>query len=127
MHAAAARPDLDAERQPETQLFQKIDGAVTGESGAEGQDNDVHAVARRRLHDVAHRHLRAKGHDIHLVDPQQRDVKEDKCGLLFLERIIRKHNINDCGIIKFTSEDCVRSGICKAFVQAFDKERTGEW
>lgn len=60
-------------------------------------------------------------------DPAQKDVKEDKCGLLFLERIIRKHNINDCGIIKFTSEDCVRSGICKAFVQAFDKERTGEW
>jgi phosphate starvation-inducible PhoH-like protein len=58
-------------------------------------------------------------------DPVQRDVKEDKCGLLYLERIIHKHNISNCGIIKFTSEDCVRSGLCKEFVQAFDKEKTG--
>lgn len=59
-------------------------------------------------------------------DAMQRDVREDQCGLLYLERIIRKYDIPDCGIIKFTKEDVVRSGICKEFVVAFDREITGE-
>lgn len=57
-------------------------------------------------------------------DPVQKDVREDKCGLLYLEQIIRRHNIPYSGIINFTQEDVVRSGICRDFVIAFDKERT---
>lgn len=59
-------------------------------------------------------------------DAMQRDVREDQCGLLYLERIIQKYNIQNCGIIKFTKDDVVRSGICKEFVIAFDREITGE-
>ena len=55
-------------------------------------------------------------------DPVQKDTTESKCGALYLERLINKHKIDDCAIIKFDSSHVVRSGICKAFVIAIDKE-----
>ena len=58
-------------------------------------------------------------------DPVQRDTPESKCGALYLEKLIRKHNIPDCSIVKFNAEDIVRSGICKHFVIAIDKEIQG--
>ncbi len=60
---------------------------------------------------------------IALGDPFQNDVKRGENGLDYLERIIRSHGIEDTAIIKFTEHDCVRSGMCKAFLIAFKKER----
>lgn len=58
-------------------------------------------------------------------DPVQKDMPENKCGLIYLEKLIKRHNIEDCGIIRFLPEHCVRSGICKAFTVAIDKDLEG--
>lgn len=55
-------------------------------------------------------------------DPVQKDMPESKCGLIYLERLIKRHNIDECGIITFRPEDCVRSGICKAFTIAINRD-----
>lgn len=55
-------------------------------------------------------------------DPVQKDVRDDKCGLLYLEHIITKYDIKDCSVVKFTEEDIVRSGITRDFVIAYQKE-----
>lgn len=60
---------------------------------------------------------------IALGDPFQNDVKRGENGLDYLERIITTNDIEDTAIIKFTEQDCVRSGMCKAFLIAFKKER----
>lgn len=60
---------------------------------------------------------------IALGDPHQNDVKKGENGLDYLERIVRKYNIQDASIIKFTEEDCVRSGMCKDFLIAFKREK----
>lgn len=52
-------------------------------------------------------------------DRAQRDVKTD--GLLWLSRLVDKHEL-PVGMHEFDSEDIVRSGLCKDFVQAFEKE-----
>lgn len=59
-------------------------------------------------------------------DQQQKDVPDSKCGLLYLEYIVNKYRIRDVGIVKFTVEDIVRSGIVRAFVKAYQKENTKE-
>lgn len=54
-------------------------------------------------------------------DSKQNDLK-GLPGITYLENIVTKHNIPDVGIVKFTAQDIVRSGIVKDFVIAFDKE-----
>ena len=55
-------------------------------------------------------------------DSNQRDDRKKDSGLSYLERIVNDYMIEDVGIIKFTANDIVRSGITKAFVKAFDQE-----
>lgn len=52
-------------------------------------------------------------------DRAQRDVKTD--GLGWLSKLVEKHGL-PVGMHEFDSEDIVRSGLCKSFVQAFEKE-----
>lgn len=52
-------------------------------------------------------------------DKAQRDVKTD--GLGWLLSLVEKHEL-PVGYHQFTSDDIVRSGLCKAFVKAFEKE-----
>lgn len=54
-------------------------------------------------------------------DPKQHDI-DGQSGIEFLEYIITKYKIPNTDISKFTSRDIVRSGICKDFVMAFEKE-----
>lgn len=59
-----------------------------------------------------------------LGDSTQSDVRQDESGLEMAQRIIRRDNI-DIAIIRFDSEDVVRSGLCKVWVKAFEyKEPT---
>ncbi len=52
-------------------------------------------------------------------DQAQRDVKTD--GLGWLLRLVEKHEL-PVGFHTFTSDDIVRSGLCRAFVKAFEQE-----
>lgn len=55
-------------------------------------------------------------------DPVQTDLKQQS-GLVWLYDFVQKHNLHDhIEIIEGTSEDIVRGGLCKAFVQAMEKE-----
>lgn len=55
-------------------------------------------------------------------DKNQNDVKHGKDGISYLVDIIQDHNIEDSGVVEFTENDIVRSGITKAFVIAYNKE-----
>jgi len=52
-------------------------------------------------------------------DRAQRDVKTD--GLLWLSNLIENHDL-PISTHSFTSDDIVRSGLCKTFVKAFEAE-----
>lgn len=52
-------------------------------------------------------------------DRAQRDVKTD--GLGWLTTLVEKHEL-PVGIHEFTSDDIVRSGLCKSFVKAYEAE-----
>lgn len=52
-------------------------------------------------------------------DRAQRDVNSD--GLLWLTNLVEKREL-PVSVHSFTSDDIVRSGLCKLFVQAFEKE-----
>ncbi len=52
-------------------------------------------------------------------DRAQRDVKTD--GLLWLTNLVEEHNL-PISTHSFTSDDIVRSGLCKTFVKAFEAE-----
>lgn len=54
-------------------------------------------------------------------DRAQRDVRTD--GLGWLHSLVTKHEL-PVGLHEFTSDDIVRSGLCKSFVKAFEKENT---
>lgn len=55
-------------------------------------------------------------------DPVQTDLKQQS-GLVWLYDFVQKHNLHDyIEIIEGNSEDIVRGGLCKAFVQAMEKE-----
>jgi len=53
-------------------------------------------------------------------DPAQTDIK-GKNGLQFIADIIESENVSEASVVTFKSEDIVRSGITKQFVQIFDK------
>jgi phosphate starvation-inducible PhoH-like protein len=55
-------------------------------------------------------------------DPAQTDVNKGMNGLEYLEKLVSKHHIPDTYFICFTKEDIVRSGITKAFVEAFEDD-----
>ena len=52
-------------------------------------------------------------------DRNQRDVSSD--GLEWLGGLVKRHDL-PVAVHEFTSDDIVRSGLCKAFVKAFEKE-----
>lgn len=65
------------------------------------------------------------GEDCTLVicgDKRQNDVKKGVDGITYIKKILDNHDIRDSGVIEFTMEDCVRSGICKDFLIAYEKE-----
>ncbi len=53
-------------------------------------------------------------------DVKQTDLKSGS-GLHIIIRLIRKYNLH-IPVIEFTSDDIVRSGICKQWIEIFDKE-----
>lgn len=55
-----------------------------------------------------------------LGDNAQTDTREN--GLKWFEHLVAKHNIVDVGVVKFTHDDIVRSGMVKQLVIAFEKE-----
>jgi len=54
-------------------------------------------------------------------DTHQKDIN-GLDGLSYIKRVVKDHNIPDVGMIQFTSDDIVRSGVVKDFVKAFEKE-----
>ena len=52
-------------------------------------------------------------------DRNQRDVHTD--GLAWLQNIVEKYRL-PVDFYEFTSDDCVRSDLCTAFVKAFEQE-----
>lgn len=53
-------------------------------------------------------------------DNAQTDTREN--GLKWFENLVQKHYISNVGIVKFTHDDIVRSGMVKELVIAFEKE-----
>ena len=53
-------------------------------------------------------------------DCAQTDTREN--GLKWFENIVQKHYISNVGVVKFTHNDIVRSGMVKELVIAFEKE-----
>lgn len=65
------------------------------------------------------------GRDCQLIlvgDSYQSDLKTGESGLEWLCDIVGKYKIKEASVTRFTSKDIVRSGICKTFVEIFDKE-----
>ncbi len=65
------------------------------------------------------------GEDCTLVicgDKRQNDVKKGLDGVTYIKKILDNYEIRDSGVIEFTMEDCVRSGICKDFLIAYEQE-----
>lgn len=54
-------------------------------------------------------------------DDFQRDIP-GVSGIVYLCDIIKKFDIEGCGVVEFTSDDIVRSGLTKQFVQIFESE-----
>lgn len=54
-------------------------------------------------------------------DRKQSDIR-GKSGIVYLQELVEKYDIKDVGVVNFTHEDIVRSGIVKEFVKVFDKE-----
>lgn len=55
-------------------------------------------------------------------DTRQSDLKKGESGLDWLCDIVNKYDIHDVDWVDFGPEDCVRSGIVKQFLLAFDEE-----
>lgn len=53
-------------------------------------------------------------------DNAQTDTREN--GLRWFENLVQKHYISNVGVVKFTHDDIVRSGMVKELVIAFEKE-----
>lgn len=53
-------------------------------------------------------------------DNAQTDTREN--GLKWFENLVQKHYISNVGVVKFTHDDIVRSGMVKELVIAFEKE-----
>ena len=55
-------------------------------------------------------------------DSRQNDVKKGVDGITYIKTILDKYPIRDSACIEFGVEDCVRSGICRDFILAFEKD-----
>lgn len=55
-------------------------------------------------------------------DNSQSDMKDNANGLSWFEGILNKHNISDSGVVRFTHDDIVRSGMVKELIIAFENE-----
>lgn len=65
----------------------------------------------------------SRGGKIILIgDTLQSDLKKEESGLDWLIDIVRKYDIKGVDWVDFRPEDCVRSGIVKEFLMAFDQE-----
>lgn len=54
-------------------------------------------------------------------DSTQSDLKQDESGLEMVQRMVKENGLK-VPVIKFSSSDIVRSGLCKQWVQAFESE-----
>lgn len=54
-------------------------------------------------------------------DCSQRDIS-GVSGIQYLANTIENHKLDGCGVVKFTTEDIVRSGLTRCFVQIYDAE-----
>lgn len=54
-------------------------------------------------------------------DDKQRDIS-GVSGISYLASLVSKHKFPNCGVVEFTSDDIVRSGLTKAFVKVFEQE-----
>ena len=59
---------------------------------------------------------------VFIGDSNQTDNRSKSGGLTYLKRIIDKYEIQDTGVVTFKPEDCVRSGIVRDFLFAYDEE-----
>lgn len=55
-------------------------------------------------------------------DSRQNDVKKGIDGISYIKGILDKYDIRDSACVEFTIEDCVRSGICRDFIVAYEKD-----
>ena len=55
-------------------------------------------------------------------DSRQNDVKKGVDGITYIKTILDKYPVRDSACIEFGVEDCVRSGICRDFILAFEKD-----
>ncbi len=65
------------------------------------------------------------GEDCTLVicgDKRQNDVKKGLDGVTYIKKILDNYEIRDSGVIEFGVDDVCRSGICKDFILAYEKE-----
>lgn len=54
-------------------------------------------------------------------DCSQRDIP-GVSGIQYLADIIENNNLRNCGVVRFTSDDIVRSGLTREFVKIYDAE-----
>lgn len=55
-------------------------------------------------------------------DNSQSDMKDNQNGLSWFTNLLLKHQIEDCGVVRFTHDDIVRSGMVKQLIIAFERE-----
>jgi len=55
-------------------------------------------------------------------DSNQVDNPNKAGGLKYLANIVEKYGIRDVGFVSFTSNDCVRSGLVREFLLAYDQD-----
>lgn len=54
-------------------------------------------------------------------DDKQKDLK-GLSGIEYVCNLVKRHKIPNCGIVEFTTDDIVRSGLTKRFVEIFEQE-----
>lgn len=54
-------------------------------------------------------------------DDKQKDLA-GLSGIEYLCNLIKKHKIDNCGVVEFTPSDIVRSGLTRVFVEIFEEE-----
>jgi len=59
---------------------------------------------------------------VFIGDSKQIDNPNKAGGLKYLANIVEKYGIRDVGFVNFTSNDCVRSGLVKEFLLAYDAD-----
>ena len=59
---------------------------------------------------------------VFIGDSNQVDNPSKAGGLKYIKRIVDQYMIQGVGFVQFTSEDCVRSGLVKEFLLAYDAD-----